>query len=239
MDSTAGMEPGWWEQLLGELPPNTSSSPPAPPGVPALLGVFRSRTGSRAHPCSGSHRRKARTLKWNSQIQFSLANWASAHTRLRGGERPARCSDVPPGLRRRPIMMVFVCGTRVGSRDRARAAGGAIRGQEEPLCPPHGELGTLQPLSDANRPPCQPQLPAHPASLQKIHTYNSAAARAGTGTSVTPVQPLVYVSKYIDLDANSMGVSRISKHLHIYKGVFLNMCKWKPSAWNSAYSLLS
>lgn len=34
----------------------------------------------------------------------------------------------------------------------------------------------------------------------------------------------------MQVEGGLMGVSRISKHLHIYEGLFLNLCKRKPGA---------
>ena len=113
MDRVAGTEPASCQQLVGELPPM-----PLPihlhlswqcPALHPSLGAFLSRIGSRAHPRSRCRDRKARTLKWSSQIQFSLVNWASACTRFCRGERLTRWPGVPPRLCHRLLMMFACC----------------------------------------------------------------------------------------------------------------------------------
>lgn len=166
MGSVGGTEPGSCEQSLGELPPV-----PLPihlhlnwqcPVLHPSLGAFLSRIGSRAHLRSSFHDRKARTLKWSSQIQFSLVNWASACTRLGRGERLTRCPGVPPRLCHRLLMMFCMLHKPAsGAGSELGLPGGETHSQEETVCQPDGELGTSRrriqrPLSDANNPACGP-----------------------------------------------------------------------------------
>lgn len=131
---------------------NTSSSPPQCP-------VFQPRQehfgAELAAVLTSSHHRKARTLKWSSQIQFSLANWASVCTRLRGGERPARCPFVLLALCHRLIMMVLCVAQALGARTELGLLGERFMANRSHSACPTGSSALCRASSAATE-RCQP-----------------------------------------------------------------------------------
>lgn len=250
MESRAGTEPGACKPPLGELPPV-----PLPihlhlswqrPALHPSLGALLSPIGSRAHLPSSFRDGKAETLKWSSRIQFSLVNWASACTRLRGGERLTPCPAVPPGLRRRLLMMFFLPGCRNPLRGAGRELGlpwgERFRAERRWYISLTGNTapragGSGRPRGDAHHPRAtdhrfrgtQPVLPGQNSHLcfvaAKTHPRPTTGYR-----NATPSRADRNPSLLAQVEGSVMGVSRIAKHPRIPKGLFPNPCKGKPKA---------